>query len=162
MRIKQFFATTLVVAIFLSACSRKYVSLDYTNAHGEVPQLGNLVFRFDKSLYPDSLINDWDSTEYVSFEPRIPGRFRWKGPDELVFSPSEALRPATSYKATLNHDVLRYSKYNDIKNTEDILFHTMPLQLDDARMTWVVQDEHSNFAVPQISLQFNYPVKVED
>ncbi|MFL5739244.1 MAG: alpha-2-macroglobulin family protein [Flavisolibacter sp.] len=162
MRIKQSFATTLVVAIFLSACSHKYVSLDYTNARGEVPQLGNLVFRFDKSLYPDSLVNDWDSTEYISFEPRIPGRFRWNGPDELVFSPSEALHPATSYKATVNQDVLRYSKYNDIKNTEGILFHTMSLQLDDARMTWVVQDEHSNLAVPQISLQFNYPVKVED
>jgi len=66
MRNKYFLATTIVVAIFLSSCKRNYVALDYTNAKGEVAQLSNLVFRFNKSLYPDSLINNWDSTDYIS------------------------------------------------------------------------------------------------
>jgi len=92
--------------IFLSSCKRNYVALDFTNAKGEVPPLSNLVFRFNKSLYPDSLLNNWDSTEYISFSPKISGRFRWNGPDELVFSPSQPLSPATSYKATINDDVV--------------------------------------------------------
>ena len=94
----KYVLVTLVfsVAIFLSACKRNSVTLDYTNAKGEVPQLGNLVFRFNKSLMEDSLLNFWDSTEYVAFEPNIPGRFRWQSPDELIFSPSKPLLPATA------------------------------------------------------------------
>src|SRR4051812_35151837 len=158
---KFFLAATLVVAIFLSACSRNYVALDYTNAKEEVPQLSNLVFRFNKSLYPDSLLNNWDSTDYISFEPKIQGRFRWKGPDELVFSPSQPLLPATNYKATIKDDVLHYSKFNNIKDDE-VNFYTAPLLLDDAQVTWVVADESRHLAIPQINLRFNYPVKVDD
>lgn len=161
MRIKPFLAIIPVVAIFLSSCKRNYVSLDFTNAKGEVPQLSNLVFRFDKSLYPDSLINNWDSTDYISFSPKIQGRFRWNGPDELIFSPSQPLLPATNYKATIKDEVLRYSKFNNIKDDE-LDFYTAPLLLDDAQVTWVVADESRRLAVPQILLRFNYPVKVDD
>jgi uncharacterized protein YfaS (alpha-2-macroglobulin family) len=161
MRNKFFLATTIVVAIFLSSCKRNYVALDYTNAKGEVAQLSNLVFRFNKSLYPDSLINNWDSADYVSFEPKINGRFRWNGPDELVFSPVQPLLPATNYKATIKDDVLRYSKFNNVKDDE-VNFYTAPLQLDDAQVTWVIADQSRHFAVPQINLRFNYPVKVDD
>ena len=162
MRIKYFMAVILMIAIFLSACSRHSVLLESTNAKGEVPQLGNLVFRFNQSLYPDSLLNNWDSTEYISFEPRIPGRFRWNGPDELVFSPAEPLLPATSYTAKIRNEVLRFSKFNDVKDEDRIAFHTAPLQLNDARVIWVLSGENSRTAVPQLHLYFNYPVKAED
>ena len=165
MRNKYFLATMPIaigmVAIFLSSCKRNYVALDYTNAKGEVPRLSNLVFRFNKSLFPDSLINNWDSTNYISFEPKIQGRFRWNGPDELVFSPAQPLLPATAYKATINDDVLHYSKFNNVREDE-INFYTSPLQLDDAQVTWVIQDESSRLAVPQFNLRFNYAIKVED
>src|SRR5215213_11927767 len=162
MRIKYVMATTIVVAIFLSACKSNNVSLDYTNAKGEVPQLSNLVFRFNKSLVQDSLLNFWDSTEYISFEPHIPGRFRWQGPDELVFSPSKPLLPATDYKAKLKSEVLRFTAYDNVKAKEDISFHTPPLLLDDAQVSWVLQDENSRVALPQFSLHFNYAIKPED
>lgn len=148
-------------AIFLSACKRNYVTLDYTNAKGEVPQLGNLVFRFNKSIYPDSLLNNWDSSNYVSFEPSIPGRFRWNGPDELVFSPAGPLQPATTYRAKIRNEVLRFSSFNDIKDADKIEFSTSPLALADAQVIWVLQDEARNIAVPQLNLVFNYPVDAE-
>ncbi|HEU4634051.1 MAG TPA: MG2 domain-containing protein, partial [Flavisolibacter sp.] len=161
----KFFAAFLlcgVAAAFLSGCNRNYVSLESTNARNEVPLLANFVFRFDKSLYPDSLLNTWDSASYISFEPKIPGRFRWSGPGELVFSPSEPLLPATAYKAKVTREVLRYSTFNDLKDVDDIHFYTAPLELNDAQVTWVLQDEASRTAVPQILLQFNYPVKVAE
>ena len=74
MRNKFYLATVFLVAIFLASCTQNYVALDYTNAKGEVPQLGNLIFRFNKLLVADSLSNIWDSTEYISFEPQIEGR----------------------------------------------------------------------------------------
>ena len=162
MRNKFILAATLVVAIFLLSCNRDTVALSYTNAKNEVPQLGNLVFRFSKALVNDSLLNFWDSTEYISFEPRIKGRFRWQNTDELVFSPSQPLSPATNYKATINDDVLRYTRYNRVKQSEALSFHTAPLQLNDAQVSWILEDEGSHKAMPQLNLHFNYAVKPDD
>jgi uncharacterized protein YfaS (alpha-2-macroglobulin family) len=150
--------TIALSTLFLISCNRSMVSLDYTNARDEVPTLGNLVFRFDQSLVKDSLLDQWDSAQYVSFEPKIPGRFRWEHPDELVFSPSQPLPPATTFKATLKSDILQFSKFGRIKKTEDLIFHTPELKLDNTNTTWVLQDENSSTAIPQIDLQFNYPV----
>lgn len=157
MRNSILLSTTLVV-IFLS-CNRNTVSLDYTNAKDEVPQLGNLVFRFSKSLVKDSMLNRWDSTEYVSFEPAIPGRFRWESPGELVFSPSRPLQPATSYTAKIKDDVLEHSKYGSVEKGGNIKFRTPDLKLENSNVTWVLPDEQSKTAVPQIDLYFNYLVK---
>src|SRR6266700_809296 len=128
MRNQLFALTTFLVVIFLCACNRNLVNLDYTNAKGEVQPLGNLVFRFDKPLVNDSMLNQWDSSEYISFELKIPGRFRWKRPDQLVFSPSRPLLPATTCKASLRKDILHFSKYGKIGNADDISFATPYLQ----------------------------------
>ena len=151
-----------MVAIFLFSCSRNYVALEYTNAKGEVPQLENLVFRFNKPLIPDSLINMWDSTDYISFTPSIPGKFRWNTPEELVFSPAQPLLPATSYSAKIGNQVLHFSNYNNVKEADKIEFHTALLQLTDAQVTWITPDDNSKTPVPQVNIEFNYPVSVDD
>lgn len=158
MRHSSIFIATLVVVIFLSACNRSAVSLDYTNAKGEVPQLGNLVFRFSKPLVKDSLLNQWDSTEYVSFTPKIAGRFRWEHPDELVFSPSQPLSPATTFKATVSKEVLQYSTYGKVSGSDAISFFTPDLGLESSNVTWIATDDKSASASPQVDLYFNYPV----
>jgi uncharacterized protein YfaS (alpha-2-macroglobulin family) len=165
MRIKQLVAAIPVVlgtvAIFFAACSSKTsVTLSYTNAKGEVPQLGNLVFRFNQSLATDSMLNAWDSTDYISFEPSIPGKFRWESPDELVFSPSGPLNPATSYTAKVKKAVLKYSKYNSVSGDEKISFHTPDLTLDNSQIIWI--GESGTSAVPQVDLFFNYRINPAD
>ena len=160
MRIKSLLVPLIAGTIFLSACSRSSVSLSYTNAKGEVPVLGNLVFRFNQSMVKDSLLNAWDSTEYVSFEPLIKGKFRWESPDQLVFSPSQPLGPATTYKATIKKTVLRFSKYDDIKDADKIEFHTPDLTLDNSQITWI--GESGTTALPQVDLFFNYRVNPAD
>ena len=162
MRIKTLFVPLFTGIIFLYSCNRNSVKLDYTNARGEVPRLENLVFRFSNSLVKDSMLNVWDSTEYISFQPAIPGRFRWESPDQLVFSPSRPLFPATSYKAKIGSEVLRYSKYGTIKNSDDLNFHTPDLVLENIRVTWMLQDEQKHIPVPQIDLYFNYRVNPTD
>jgi hypothetical protein len=123
-----------------------------------VPTLGNLTFRFDQALVSDSLVDQWDSTGYIDFEPKIPGRFRWEHPDELVFSPAQPLAPATTYKATLRSAILGHSKFGRISNNADLVFHTPDLRVDNVGATWVLQDESSTSAIPQLELQFNYAV----
>ena len=160
MRIKTLLVPLIAGTFFLSACSRSSVNLSYTNARGEVPQLGNLVFRFNQSMVADSMLNAWDSTEYVSFEPLIKGKFRWEAPDQLVFSPSQPLGPATAYKAKIKKAVLRFSKYDVVKEANDIEFHTPDLTLDNSQITWI--GESGTSAVPQVDLFFNYRVNPAD
>ncbi len=161
MRIKAYLVPLLAAgAIFLSSCKKNAVTISFTNAKGEVPQLGNLVFRFSSSLAKDSMLNAWDSTDYISFEPKIAGKFRWQSPDELVFSPSQPLNPATTYKAKVKSAVLKYSKYNSVKNGDRISFHTPNLTLDNSQVIWV--GESSTSAIPQVDLFFNYRVNPED
>ncbi len=161
MRITQFVATILVVTMILIAgCKRDSITLSATNAKDEVPQLGNLFFRFNKSLVRDSMLNAWDSTEYVSFDPAIKGRFRWESPDQLVFSPSEPLAPATTYKAKIKNTVLKYSKYDAIRGNDKISFHTPPLTLDNSVISWV--GESGTSAIPQLELLFNYRIDPAD
>ncbi len=155
--ILTWFTATLLILV-LSGCNRSIVKLDYTNAKDEVPQLGNLIFRFDKSLVGDSLINRWDSTDYISFEPKITGRFRWEHSDELVFSPDKPLLPATSYSATLQDELLSHSKLGRVDNHTVITFHTPDLQVTNSTTSWVIQDEATKTASPQLDIFFNYPV----
>ncbi|MEI9911150.1 MAG: MG2 domain-containing protein [Bacteroidota bacterium] len=127
-----------------------------------MPLLGNLIFRFNQSLVNDSMMNTWDSSDYVSFEPRIAGKFRWESPDQLVFSPSQPLSPATSYKAQIKNAVLKFSKYNSVKGADDISFHTPDLTLDNSQVIWIQQSEGSTTAFPQLDLQFNYRIDPND
>jgi uncharacterized protein YfaS (alpha-2-macroglobulin family) len=163
MRIKTVLIPVFLIGIFfLSACKKSGVNLEFTNAKGEVQQLGNLLFRFSKALVPDSLVNLWDSTDYISFEPRIPGKFRWENPDQLVFSPSMPLMPATTYKAKVKSAVLHYSKYNTVTSADKLSFHTPDLTLDNSQIIWMPMDENGKKAVPQIDLFFNYRVNPND
>lgn len=162
MRIKTFLALVITGALFLPACNRNAIVLDFTNANGEVPMLGNLTFRFNQSLVSDSMMNMWDSTEYVSFEPKIAGKFRWESPDQLVFSPSQPLLPATSYKAEIKNAVLKFSKYSSVKGGDAINFHTPDLTLDNSQVIWMLQGEGSTNASPQVDLYFNYRIHPDD
>jgi uncharacterized protein YfaS (alpha-2-macroglobulin family) len=165
MRIKPALASIVIVAFFLSACKTNSVQLEYTNAKGEVPQLGNLVFRFNKSISKDSLLNVWDSAEFITFEPKIPGRFRWESPDQLVFSPAQLLQPATNYKAKFSSEVLRHSKYDKVEGADAINFNTPALALENLQIVWTMPDEASRNVVPQLDLFFNYkvdPAKLKD
>jgi uncharacterized protein YfaS (alpha-2-macroglobulin family) len=163
MRIKTISVPVLIGTFLLFACNKhSAVALDFTNAKGEVPQLGNLYFRFNQSLVGDSMLNAWDSTDYISFEPRIPGKFRWESPDQLVFSPAQPLLPATSYKAEIKNTLLRFSKYNTVNGAEGISFHTPELTLNNSQVVWVPVTESSSSAVPQLDLQFNYRINPAD
>lgn len=157
MRIKSLVVPLIAAgAVFLSSCKKNAINLSFTNAKGEVPLLGNLVFRFNQSLAKDSMLNAWDSTDYISFEPAISGRFRWSSPDELVFSPAAPLLPATAYTAKIKGTVLKFSKYNAVKGGDKISFHTPALELNNAQAIWV--GESTTSATPQVDLLFNYPV----
>ena len=158
MRTNSFLLFALLAITAILSCNRKSVSLSETNAKNEVPPLGNLYFQFSKPLVPDSMLNRWDSTDYVKFKPALKGRFRWESPEQLVFSPSAPLAPATSYSAEIKDDVLAHSSWDQLAIADPVTFHTAPLHLENAGVTWVLQKETGGTAVPRLDLQFNYPI----
>lgn len=152
----------LAVAIIAAGCNKNAVKLSFTNAKEEVPVLGNLLFRFSEPIATDSMLNRWDSTEYIRFNPAIRGRFRWETKDQLVFSPSGPLLPATTYEATFSEKLLlAKTAFKSLEGTGEVAFHTPALNLDGQFFTWV-KEEGSASPVPVVELQFNYPVKAAD
>ena len=90
---------------------------------------------------------------------KYPESFAGKALINLVFSPSQPLNPATTYKAKIKNAVLKFSKYNSVKNGDKISFHTPDLTLDNSQVIWI--GESSTTAVPQVILFFNYRVNPE-
>ncbi|MBI1782989.1 MAG: hypothetical protein HYR66_16730, partial [Sphingobacteriales bacterium] len=147
----------LAAVLLLAACNRNTVKLVDTNCKNEVPVLGNFRFQFNHSIAADSMLNNWQADDLVEFEPKIEGHFRWEQNNELVFSPTKALPPATSFKATISKKLLEGTKYQSLDGGE-LSFYTPSLQLDQANVMWVVQDETKSQAMPQVTLDFNFPV----
>ncbi|CAN5503564.1 hypothetical protein BH10BAC3_BH10BAC3_12230 [soil metagenome] len=153
--------TSFAFFVLITSCNRNAVSLSYTNAKEEVPPLGNLIFRFSQPIVADSLLNNWDSTDYISFKPAIAGRFRWEHPDELVFSPAKPFMPAATYAASMNKILLKNTNYDKLNGADKISFKTADLHLDNTNVMWTLA-QGTNSAVPQVDLYFNYPVKPEE
>ena len=147
----------LILLLTVFGCNRNLVRLEYTNAKDEVPQLGNLVFRFSNALAADSVLNEWDSTAYVRFKPAIEGRFRWEQPDQLVFSPSRPLPPATSFSAELSDEILASSAFNGVRS-QKISFYTAQLKLEDINVNWTSAGGNKSDAFPRLDIYFNYNV----
>ncbi|HLP49249.1 MAG TPA: MG2 domain-containing protein, partial [Chitinophagales bacterium] len=164
MRIAKLSLVALAM-LLLASCNKNKVNLIETNAKDEVPSLGNLTFTFDKNLVGDSLLNQWDTTEYIDFSPPIAGRFRWENANELVFSPESDLPPATTFKAEVTSKVLQYNKKYSLGKCADMSFHTPYLQVLYANAMWNVNDGNAGNAFPQIDIFFNYkvdPAKLKD
>ncbi|MFC5411338.1 alpha-2-macroglobulin [Larkinella bovis] len=149
-----------LAALFLfTTCSHlsNSVRLINQNFEDEVARNQNLVFTFSKDLVSEGRLNEWDSTQYVTFEPAVAGSFKWTASNELVFSPAVAFKPATEYKAELNNELVR--QRTDAKLTldkETITFHTPYLQLTDSEFWWTRGE--TGKPVAKAKLNFNYPV----
>jgi uncharacterized protein YfaS (alpha-2-macroglobulin family) len=163
---QKFSLLLALCATFLFSCKDKnQVQLIETNCKDEVATLGNLTFVFDKDLMPDSLLNEWDNTEYIKFEPVINGSFNWTNNSSLVFSPQQDLNPASTYTATFTKELIRHTKKYGIDDLKPITFYTPQLQLATVNARWAVRDENTKEAGAIVDLYFNYrvaPSKLKD
>ncbi len=150
------FAATLL--IILTGCSdNDQLKVNEDAFKGHIDKLQNLHFSFNKDIYPDSLLGQWDSTEYVTFTPDVEGSFKWNSSSELVFSPTTGFKPETEYKAKINKSVTGLSKKKYSLANNNISFSTTPLQVEKANISWTRGQSGSNVMV-QLDLDFNYNV----
>lgn len=156
------FCVLFLVWVFTSCSSFNEIRVAGTNFTEEVGQSQNLVFTFNKDLVSTAELNSWDSTQYVTFEPAVRGKFKWTAPNELVFSPVAGFGAATSYKAQLTDLITEKSdKDKKYKLSQDpITFHTPYLQLAETESWWTLSSETGRQEA-RMRLHFNYPVNAQ-
>lgn len=156
----------LIAVLFIAAVScgsNNEIKVVDKNFDEEVESFQNLIFKFNQEIVADSLLDVWMDTKFVEFKPDIKGRFKWKGKNELIFSPLEAFKPATPYQAMLGSVLQDVSggKYS-VTLTEQIAFKTADLSVISNDLFWSKSNEKSGSIVLRGKLKFNYNVDPKD
>lgn len=160
---KATFAILLSI-ILLSSCRNKKneLNLSSQNFQEEIELQQNLQFTFDKDLYPDSLLQQWDSTAYIVFTPKVQGMFRWNSASELVFSPADGFKPGTEYTAELSPNLMNKSKRKfAFGSGKQIKFHTPSLKVVNTHLSWNRSMDLSSVLL-QMDLDFNYEISASE
>jgi uncharacterized protein YfaS (alpha-2-macroglobulin family) len=159
---RSHFLYLLIAVIFFSSCNRNKIFIEYTNFSDEINLYQNLEFRFNKEIVHDSMLNVWDSAEYMEFKPEIKGKFRWEEPNLLVFSPENGFAPSTEYVAKPTKLVKKVSNLNKLKLTgEEFVFHTPYLSLSSSTAYWSKSQQTGKIEI-RCNLKFNYAINALD
>jgi hypothetical protein len=123
---------------------------------GKVNQLTTFTIELSENVAPIDKQNQWLSDEFVEFEPKIPGKFKWISGNMLVFSSDQPLQPIQSYKARITNRVMFDSKLS--YDFDDYEFQTPDFDINKAEFFWShVPNEKFKVSV-KANLHFNYPV----
>lgn len=148
----------LVVAI-VTACNDSSRNLEVKpfNFTDEVQRQQNLIFRFNRPVAPDSILNRWDSVPLIRFNPEVKGMYRWTSPDELIFSPLQAFKPSTNYQAEFTDRVFIYSPGAWRAANPVFSFHTPYLQATSLTSFWI----RSVTGLPAVRMQIQFTDAIE-
>ena len=112
----------------------------------------------------DTLLDKWDTTHYLEFEPKVRGKFKWTAANELTFSPDAGFAPSTDYKAEVTGEITRHTKTLDkekqkklsVGGIDPVTFHTPYLTLAGTDMYWAKNNDGGTEL--RFNLNFNYKV----
>jgi hypothetical protein len=150
----------LIFALLVfSTCTRNLLEINASSLKNEVATKENLTFTFSNPIVADSMLNRWDTTQYVQLQPRVAGRFKWTKPNELIFSPIEGFSPSTDYSVQAGKALEKVGKTKKLPINFDqkLKFHTTYLQFEKADAFWTKND--MNTPQLRINLHFNYKVR---
>jgi uncharacterized protein YfaS (alpha-2-macroglobulin family) len=149
----------LCLGALISCHNRGELQVINKNFEEEIEQQQNLVFSFNKEIYPDTLLGAWDSSAYIDFSPAVKGLFKWNSANELVFSPAQGFAPGADYTAHLTKLLVSHSKKKYSISGEPVTFHTAPLRVNATHLSWTRGKNLTNVMV-QMDMSFNYEVNL--
>ncbi|HKJ81423.1 MAG TPA: MG2 domain-containing protein, partial [Ignavibacteriaceae bacterium] len=98
----------------------------------------------------------WVDDEYITFEPKIEGKFKWTSGNTLIFSPDVPLQPIQSYKAEITDKVL-FGRDVSLKSYT-YEFRTQDFDVTKVDFFWAhIPNEQYQIGI-KANLYFNYPV----
>ena len=159
-KLNVFFA---ILILGISACSiKENVKIIETNFSEVIQEQQSLKFSFNQDLFPDSLLNQWDTTQYLVFDPPVQGKFKRISKNELLFSPSLKFLPSTDYKVSLTDNLLAFSQEDYGISTGEIKFHTLYLEMEYVNAFWAINKDNPNDIEVRLQVGFNQQVEPKD
>ncbi|MFY0651436.1 MAG: alpha-2-macroglobulin family protein [Cyclobacteriaceae bacterium] len=149
----------LLFLTILSCSEDNSVKLLDTNFDKEISVDQNLNFVFNKALVGDTLLNRWDSTEYITFEPKVKGFFKWSSESVLIFSPEAPFPSATSYTLSLTDKLTRNTTLQ-IKGKSSLQFSTPALEVMGVNTYW--SSNSDNRTLIHLDIKFNHKVNQDE
>lgn len=152
----------VLIAFVLSGCvnNGKVLQLEHSNFTGEIATDQNLIFTFAENLVPDSLLNTWDTTAYLTFSPAVRGKYKWSAPNELTFSPLAPFAASTDFEATLTENLIRHLKDKpSLPKDRSVKFHTPYLLLSTAQVFYTRSQQMAGNIEVRVNLNFNCKVQ---
>ena len=151
------FIIPLIILLLIVSCSSSDVVeiLDFSPI-GKVERLTTFQIEFNKELASADIIDQWLEDEFIEFEPKINGKFKWVDSKTLIFSPDSPLQPIQDYRATPTPKVLFKTLYTLDK--ESFEFSTPDFEATKTDLFWTpIPNEVFKLTV-QANIYFNYAV----
>jgi len=149
-----FLSAVITVAFF--SCSNNGVKVVRFSPQGEIKNLTTFKVEFSENLAPQSVQDKWVDDEYISFEPKIEGKFKWTSGNTLIFSPDVPLQPIQSYKAEITDKVL-FGKDVSLKSYT-YEFRTQDFDVTKVDFFWThIPNEQYQIGI-KANIYFDYPV----
>ncbi|MBK8944036.1 MAG: alpha-2-macroglobulin family protein [Ignavibacteriae bacterium] len=153
--------TFAVLMILIYSCSsQNTVKVVDFSPNGEIEKATNFTVEFSQDLAPEEKIGEWLTDEFISFEPKINGKFKWLDARTLQFSPDFALDAMQNYSAKITTKVL-FNK-NLSTDFETYNFNTPHFDVTKAEFFWTQIPHKSYVTSIQTNLHFNYPVQPQE
>ena len=144
-----------IILLFFS-CSENTVRVTRFSPQGEIKNLTTFTIEFSNNLAPQNEQDKWLEDEFVRFEPKIEGKFKWTSGNTLIFSPDVPLQPIQSYKAYVTNKVL-FDKNLSLKSYT-YEFRTQDFDANKADFFWThIPNEQYQISI-KANIYFNYPV----
>lgn len=147
----------LTLVFLFNACSTgDTVYINEFFPLGKVEKLTTIKIEFSENLAPADIQDKWLDDEFIEFEPKIEGKFKWTSPSTLIFSPEYALEPIQKYKAKVTKKVLFGSKLSTDFETYE--FYTPDFDVTKVEFFWTQVPNESYKISVQANIHFNYAV----
>ena len=156
----KFLPVILILSYLIGCGPSNTVEITNFTPQGNVERLTTFTIEFSKDVAPADIQNKWLTDEYVTFEPKIEGKFKWINSKTLIFSPDYPLEPIQSYTAKVTDKVLFDTKYSS--NFGTYKFQTPDFDVTKADFFWTQIPNQSYKISVQSNLYFNYAVEPEE
>ncbi len=146
----------LFTIILFNCSSQNTVKIIEFEPQGKVERLTTFTVEFSEDLAPADMQHRWLDDEFIEFEPKIEGKFKWTSPSTLLFSPDFALKPIQKYEAKITKKVLFNSIYKPDFDTYE--FSTPDFEALRAEFFWTRLPDRDYTLTVKANMYFNYAV----
>ena len=148
-----------LIVLIIGCGSGNKVTITKFDPQGKVQNLTTFKIEFSENLAPADVQDKWLTDQFVIFEPKIEGKFKWISGNTLIFSPDYPLQAIQDYKAKVTDKVLFNTKYASDFDTYE--FHTPDFDANKVEFFWTrIPNQDYKLSV-QANLYFNYAVSPE-